>query len=64
VLDGGMWARMCWRMSQSVPREVVVSDDSGLTCPSPHLDGAKISNVGWCFHRCCHSPPRLPRGRR
>jgi hypothetical protein len=37
-----------------------LTDDPGLACPSPLLDGASISNVGWCFHRCRHSPPRLP----
>jgi hypothetical protein len=34
VLGGGTWARMCWRMSPSVSREVTVSGDPGLACPS------------------------------
>jgi hypothetical protein len=41
-MPGGTWARMCWRMSPSVPREVVVSDDPRFACPSPLLDGARI----------------------
>jgi hypothetical protein len=55
------WVRLPWR---SVVADVSTSVLLWHLCSvGALLDGARISNVGWCFHRCRHSPP-TPRGRR
>jgi hypothetical protein len=36
-----------------------VSDDPRLACPSPLLDGARISNAGWWARMCWRMSPSV-----